>query len=125
MTEPCTTIRAIPSPCFPSRSADAVLGRAHGLRPFSSRIRLRDTGRQYLDNTGNADRTIDPWTTVDISLWFELGELGLKSLEGARAFLHLRNFGDTEYETWGYYYDENYYTPAAGRNFAIGVDYNF
>jgi len=92
---------------------------------INSRIRLRDTGRQHLDNTGHADRTIDPWTTVDLSLWFALGEMGLEPLKGARAFLHVRNLGDTEYETWGYYYGENYYTPAAGRNFAVGVDYNF
>ena len=85
----------------------------------------RDTGRQHLDNSGQAGRTIDPWTTVDVSLWFGLGEMGLSGLDGAQAFLHLRNLGDTEYETWGYYYGENYYTPAAGRNFAIGVDYNF
>ena len=44
---------------------------------------------------------------------------------GARAFVHLRNLGDTEYETWGYWYGENYYTPAAGRNFAVGLDYVF
>jgi iron complex outermembrane receptor protein len=113
-----------PIALFPSRllmlSWDATWTSA-----IRSRIRLRDTGTQYLDNTGNADRTIDPWTTVDISLWFGLGELGLKSLNGARAFLHLRNLGDTEYETWGYYSGESYYTPAAGRNFAVGVDYNF
>jgi len=61
-----------------------------------TRLRLRDTGRQHLDNTGNA-----------------------------RVFVHLRNLGDTEYETWGYWAGENYYTPAAGRNFAVGLDYNF
>jgi len=90
-----------------------------------TRLRLRDTGRQHLDNTGNKDRTIDPWTTVDLSLWFDLGGLGARALEGARVFVHLRNLGDTEYETWGYWAGENYYTPAAGRNFAVGLDYNF
>jgi hypothetical protein len=30
-----------------------------------------------------------------------------------------------EYETWGYWYGENHYTPAAGRNFAVGIDYGF
>jgi iron complex outermembrane receptor protein len=94
----------------------------------TSRIRLRDTGQQHLDNTGDQDHTIDPWTTVDLSLWFELGRMGLPDLDGARAFVHVRNLGDTEYETWGYWESwsqENYYTPAAGRNFAVGVDYNF
>jgi iron complex outermembrane receptor protein len=98
---------------------------AEWIRGLSTRIRFRDTGRQHLDNTGNEERTIDPWTTVDLSLWFDLGPLGVDSLKGTRAFVHLRNLGDTEYETWGYYYGENYYTPAAGRNFAVGVDYDF
>ena len=90
-----------------------------------SRVRLREAGRQYLDNTGNKDRTIDPWTTVDLSLWFDLGEMGLRSLAGARTFVHMRNLGDTDYETWGYWAEENHYTPAAGRNFAVGMDYYF
>jgi outer membrane receptor protein involved in Fe transport len=91
----------------------------------TSRLRLRDTGRQHLDNSGDAERTIDPWTTVDVSLWFDLGGWGMTGLEGARAFVHVRNLGDTQYETWGYWYGENYYTPAAGRNFACGLDFEF
>ena len=98
---------------------------ASWLSGLTSRVRFRDTGRQYLDNSGNSDRIIDPWATVDLSLWFELGPLGWKSLDGARVFAHLRNIGDTEYETWGYWYEENFFTPAAGRNFAVGLDYNF
>ena len=99
-----------------------------GLR---TRLRLRATGKQYLDNTGDEARTIDPWTTFDVSLWLGLGELGWRPLAGATAFLHLRNLADTEYETWGYYDPwldagpENRYTPAAGRNFVMGMDYDF
>ena len=105
---------------------------AEWIRGFTTRIRLRDTGKQYLDNTGTEERTIDPWTTVDLSFWFDLGRLGSETLAGARAFVHLRNLGDTEYETWGYYgwneigqQEENFFTPAAGRNFAVGLDYDF
>ncbi len=90
-----------------------------------SRIRVRNVGKQYLDNTGDEDRTIDPWTTVDLSLWLGLDQIGLKALEAARAFIHLRNIGDVEYETTGYYSGENYYIPGAGRNFAVGLDYDF
>ena len=113
-----------PISLFPSHllmvSWDAAWSKA-----ISSRIRFRDTGRQHLDNTGDRERTIDPWATVDLSLWFNLGRMGMPSLDGARAFLHVRNLGDMEYETWGYWYGENYYTPAAGRNFAVGMDYIF
>ena len=47
------------------------------------------------------------------------------ALDGATAFVHARNLGDTEYEVWGYWAGENWYTPAAGRNFALGLDYDF
>jgi iron complex outermembrane receptor protein len=91
-----------------------------------TRLRLNATGKQYLDNTGDEDRTIDAWTTVDVSLWLALGDLGLAPLDGATAFVHVRNLGDTAYEVWGYYYEpENWYTPAAGRNVALGLDYDF
>jgi len=90
-----------------------------------SRIRVRNTGKQYLDNTGDEERTIDSWTTLDLSLWFDLAGMGWRAMDGASVFVHARNLGDTEYETWGYWYGENWYTPAAGRNFAVGVDYEF
>ena len=90
-----------------------------------SRIRVRNVGKQYLDNTGDEDRIIAPWTTLDLSLWFNLDQVGIKALEAAQAFIHVRNLGDVEYETSGYYYIENNYIPAAGRNFAVGLDYDF
>ncbi|MFT5232223.1 MAG: iron complex outermembrane receptor protein [Candidatus Krumholzibacteriia bacterium] len=86
---------------------------------FRTRLRARNTGRQQTDNTGIADHSIDPWTTVDVSFWYELGG------KRTTAFLHLRNLANAEYETWGYYFGENYYTPAAGRNFVVGLDYSF
>jgi len=90
-----------------------------------TRLRGNVTGKQYLDNTGNEERTIDAWGTVDVSLWLALGDLGMTALDGATAFVHARNLGDTEYEVWGYWAGENWYTPAAGRNLALGLDYDF
>ncbi len=90
-----------------------------------TRIRLRNTGKQHLDNTGQDERVIRSWTSLDLSLWMDLGAVGLETFEGTTAFLHVRNVGDTEYETWGYYSGENHYTPAAGRNFVLGVDHTF
>ncbi len=89
------------------------------------RLRVRNTGRQQLDNSGETARTIDPWTTVDVSFWLDLGAVVGPGLRGTTAFLHVRNLADVEYETWGYYFGENYYTPAAGRNFVVGVDHTF
>lgn len=97
----------------------------HGLR---TRVRVRSAGRQWLDSSGLADRTIDPWTTLDVSLWLDLGAAGLLRDADVTAFAHLRNLTDAEYETWGYWnaWDgENWYTPAAGRNVAVGIDCGF
>jgi len=94
-------------------------------RSLRTRLRVRNTGQQHLDNTGDGERVIDPWTTVDVSFWVDLGAVGMPALKGTTAFLHMRNLADKEYETWGYYYGENYYTPAAGRNFVLGVDHTF
>jgi outer membrane receptor protein involved in Fe transport len=88
-------------------------------------VRLRSTGRQWLDNSGESDRTIEPWTTIDLSLWLDLREAGLVRGSEVTLFAHLRNAGNVEYETWGYWYGENYYTPAAGRNVAVGIDCGF
>jgi iron complex outermembrane receptor protein len=109
---------------FPQHLAQAAWdGRwGHGLK---TRLRVRNTGRQHLDNSGLEDRTIDGWTTFDVSVWIDLGGAGRQALDGATAFLHVRNVGDTEYETWGYWYGENWLTPAAGRTFVTGLDYLF
>ena len=40
-------------------------------------------------------------------------------------FAHMRNLTGAEYETWGYWYLENWKTPAAGRNLAVGIDCGF
>lgn len=97
----------------------------HGLR---TRVRVRSTGRQWLDSSGLAARTLDPWTTVDVSLWLDLGAAGLLRCGDVTAFAHVRNLAGAEYETWGYWnaWDgENWTTPAAGRNLAVGIDCGF
>lgn len=90
-----------------------------------TRLRVRSTGRQHLDNSGDDERVIDAWTTVDLSLWLDLDRFGLAGAAQPRLFVHLRNLGDTEYETWGYWYGENWYTPGSGRNFIAGVSADF
>jgi len=109
---------------FPSHLAMATWdgGWGGGLR---SRVRVRSTGRQWLDNSGDKARTIDPWATIDLSLWLDLREAGLFRSSDVTVFAHLRNVGNVEYETWGYWYGENYTTPAAGRNVAVGIDCGF
>jgi len=100
-----------------------------GWGAFKTDLRVRSVGKQYLDNTGNDDRTIDPNTVIDVSLFWDLGETaGLAALEGLQAYVRLLNLLDEEYETWGYYDPwgaGNYKMPAATRNFLVGVNYSF
>lgn len=121
-----------PIALFPEHLLSVAL-RTDWTPALTSQVRVRNVGQQYLDNTGEEDRVIDAWTTLDLSFWCDLGGVGLTPLTGARAFVHLRNLGDAEYETTGYYNPwggadysgENHYTPGPGRNFAVGVDYDF
>jgi len=121
-----------PIALFPEHLLSVAL-RTAWTQAITSQVRVRNVGQQYLDNTGSSGRVIDAWTTVDLSFWCDLGRMGLPSLKGARAFLHLRNLGDAEYETTGYYNPwggadysgENHFTPGPGRNFAVGFDYDF
>ncbi len=82
------------------------------LGPVTTQWRLQHIGKQYLDNSGDDDRTIDPYTTVDLAVFADLGRLAGERLDGFEGFLRLNNVLDEEYETWGYYDAwENNYTP--------------
>ena len=114
-----------PIALFPEPPADGLLGRAAGPAASAPGSACATPGGSIWTTPGNADRTIDPWTTVDLSFWFDLGGLGLTALDGAPLSCTSEMLVTREYETWGYWYGENYYTPAAGRNFVVGVDYYF
>jgi iron complex outermembrane receptor protein len=95
---------------------------------LQTELRLRRIGKQYLDDTGDEERTIDPYETVDLACGFDLARLGFGGWEGARVELRLRNLLDAKYETSGYYDGwgaGNYKIPAATRNFLLGVHYDF
>jgi iron complex outermembrane receptor protein len=82
-------------------------------------LNLRHVGKQYLDNTGSEDRSVDAYTVVDLSgslrfrNLFSFGDLTLD--------FRVNNLFDTEYETSGYYYNENYYYVGAGRNYYMSL----
>lgn len=113
-----------PLALFPEHLAMVVWDGQWG-ESVRSRVRVRSTGRQWLDNSGLDDRTIEPWTTLDASLWLDLRKAGLIHGGEVSVFAHLRNLTGAEYETWGYWYLENWKTPAAGRNVAVGIDCGF
>jgi iron complex outermembrane receptor protein len=108
-----------PIALFPRHLASVVLESQFG--PVDSRLRLRSVGRQHLDNTGDAARTIDGYATLDLSLGLDLG--GLSS--DTRLDLKIRNLLDAEYETTGYWYGGRWLIPAAKRNVLAGMTTRF
>lgn len=103
-------------------------------------VPLRQTGisliskyvsRQYLDNTSNKARSLDPFFVQDLRLSYTLNSKKIKEL----TFIgQLNNVFNNAYEPNGYTFSyiyggqqttENYYFPMAGINYMIGVNIKF
>lgn len=91
-------------------------------------------GRQYLDNTGNRNRSLDPYQFLNFRAswkWLGASLLGKKQ-EGRelRFQVLVNNLLNQTYETNGYTFgyiaggarvQENFFFPQAGRNFLAGL----
>ncbi len=118
--------RGNPIPLFPEYLLSAALESRFG--PVASTVRVRSVGKQYLDVTGNEERTIDAYTTVDVRLAVDLRRAGLDLPGDAVLDVRIRNLLDEEYETSGYYSEwdgGNILIPAAKRNVLAGLRYSF
>ncbi|NQV18271.1 MAG: TonB-dependent receptor [Armatimonadetes bacterium] len=114
---------------FPDILASGRL--SYKTNPVTISAQIQHVGKQYLDNTEDEDRTIDPFQVVNASVVYKIKKVFGKS----DIILNLRvnNILDKEYETAGYYdpwggpnwSGANYYFPAAGRNFMAGVRVGF
>lgn len=87
----------------------------------------RYTGKQYLDNTSNDSRSLQPFFVQDLQLNYSLPG---KLFNETGFTFQLNNIWDKKYEPNGYTYSyiygaklvtENFYFPMAGRNFMIAV----
>ena len=85
-------------------------------------------GVQYLDNTQNDNRRLDPYFTEDVRLNYSLFKKFFKQID---LIIQVNNIFNNLYEpnayTYPYIYDkelinDNYYYPAAGTNFMVGVN---
>jgi iron complex outermembrane receptor protein len=93
---------------------------------FETGLQLQYVGKQYLDNTENDNRVVDPYTLVNFNFNYDLTQLF--DLANVTLTLHANNLLDKEYETSGYYdawAQENYYYPGPGRNFMAGLRMSF
>lgn len=87
----------------------------------------RFVSRQYLDNTSNTARSIDPYSLFDIRVRYSIKT---KAIREIGLNLMLNNILNTQYESNGYTFSYiaggelttvNYYYPQAGFNFLAGV----
>ena len=79
--------------------------------------------RQYLDLTGNDQKSLDPYFINNlIVIW----SMGIKSLRTCRISLQINNLFNVYYSSNGYVWDGvPYYYPQAGINIMAGIDLQF
>lgn len=114
---------------FPDILASGRL--SYRTEPLLISMQIQHVGKQYLDNTEDEDRTIDPFQVVNAFVIYKLTKLFGKS--DIELSFRINNILDKEYETAGYYdpwggpdwNGANYYFPAAGRNFMFGLRVGF
>ncbi len=89
-------------------------------------------GRQFLDNTSQQSRSLDPYFVNDLRASYSFH--GRKILKEARLIFQVNNLFDVKYEpsgyTFSYYYNnalttENYYYPMATRNWMVALNIKF
>jgi iron complex outermembrane receptor protein len=88
-------------------------------------------GKQYLDNTSDNERAINPYFVSDLRINYTIKTKLVKEIN-LMAIIY--NIGNTVYETNGYNYSyymdatlykSNYLAPAAPRNFMLGLNLKF
>jgi iron complex outermembrane recepter protein len=97
-------------------------------KSFEIALLTKYVGKQYLDNTSNENRKLNPYFTNDLRLKYQLKPKHLPELNLGFLFNNLLN---EKYESNGYtfsyiyennVYTENYFYPQAGRNFMVSLN---
>ncbi|OJV51525.1 MAG: TonB-dependent receptor [Bacteroidetes bacterium 43-16] len=104
-----------------------TLSRGHDL---SFTLNGKYISRQYLDNTSDKSRSINPFALANFSVMYQSGFAALKDL---KVIASVNNLLDKKYESKGYtfsYYEGglqtfNYYFPQAGRNYNVTLILGF
>lgn len=101
-------------------------------QPFEVALLSKYVSRQYLDNTGNANRSIDGFLVNHVRAAYHTSFWKLKNLG---ITLLVNNVFNEKYAssgyTWGYYLSEtdrvdyNFYYPQATANFLLGLNLKF
>lgn len=113
----------------PSIIANSILGFSEN--GLTAELTTKYVSKQYLDNTQNDARSIDPYLVNDLRISYAFTNLSFA--KGITANLMINNLLDEKYETNGYTFGYvfggeqrfNYYYPQAGRNFLLQVKWEF
>ncbi len=98
---------------------------------FNISLISKYVGKQYIDNSSNNDRALDPYFINNLRLNYSVET---KLFNKISFHLMINNLLDEEYETWAwvyrYIYDEQEnaidgYFPQAGRNYMAGISIEF
>ena len=101
------------------------------IKSFSVDLLSKYVGKQYLDNTSNEGRKLDPYYVKDVRAVYSFNK---KWLKHADVILQVNNVFNKKYEPNGYTYSyfasnqlatENYYFPMAGTNWMLGLNLRF
>jgi iron complex outermembrane receptor protein len=92
---------------------------------FRTSLFLKYVGKQYLDNTQNENRVIDPWTRVDFTMDYRLKKLTF--FPEIRFLFKVFNLLDGVYETAGYFDSWSgtaWFYPAASRHYYFSIGFS-
>jgi iron complex outermembrane receptor protein len=91
---------------------------------LSTYLLFRHIGKQYLDNSGDENRIIDPFNRVDLMVEYHMHNI--LYLPEVRMQFKINNLLDEIYETAGYYdpwSQAAFYYPAAPRNYYLAFSF--
>jgi iron complex outermembrane receptor protein len=100
-------------------------------KSFEINLLSKYVSKQYLDNTKNEGRKLDPYFVQDAKVIYTFHKNFLKEVN---VILQVNNMFSEKYEPNGYTYNyisggelvvNNYYFPMAGTNFMVGVNLRF
>lgn len=100
-------------------------------RNFEAGLQAKFAGRQYLDNTGDKAKSIDPYQFLNLRATWHIQLPLVRELQLSLLVNNLLNQAyQTSGYTFGYVYGgqrttENFYFPQAGRNFLLGATLKF
>lgn len=114
----------------PSLTANASM-EFRPLANYSIHLVGKYVGRQYMDNTSNASRSLDPFWVQDLRMQYKITG---RSFRDIQFIVQVNNLFNARYEpngyTFSYLYDnqlttENFYYPMAGINWMAGIHLRF